>query len=72
MQKKEQGQYLAILTEQGWSTKHLLYGQNITPKNFAFAENKASRTIMLHIGQVCFAFLWTQMNHTSLVNNAYF
>ena len=37
MQKKERGQYPAILTEQAWSIKDLLYGQKMTPKNFAFA-----------------------------------
>ena len=30
--KKELGQYLAILTEQAWSIKGLLYGQKITPR----------------------------------------
>ena len=29
-----------ILTEQAWSIKDLLYGQKITPKNFAFAGTK--------------------------------
>ena len=29
--KKEQGQYPAILTEQPWSIKDLLYGQKVTP-----------------------------------------
>jgi len=28
MQKKEQGQYPAILAEQTWSIKDLLYGKN--------------------------------------------
>ena len=37
---KERGQYPAILTEQAWSIKDLLYGQKITPKNFAFAGTK--------------------------------
>ena len=37
---KERDQYPAILTEQAWSMKDLLYGQKITPKNFAFAETK--------------------------------
>ena len=37
---KEQGQYPAILTEQAWSTKDLLYGQKVTPKNFALAGTK--------------------------------
>ena len=40
--EKEQGQYPAILTEQAWSIKDLLYGQKITPKNFAFAGTKRS------------------------------
>ena len=31
------GQYPAILTEQAWSIKDLLYGQKVTPNNFAFA-----------------------------------
>ena len=35
--KQELGKYLAILTEQGRSIKHLLDGQKITPKNFALA-----------------------------------
>ena len=39
-QKKEQGQYQAILTGQAWSIKGLLYGQKITPKNFTFAGIK--------------------------------
>ena len=39
-EKIEQGQYPAILTEQAWSIKDLLYGQKITPKNFAFAGTK--------------------------------
>ena len=30
----------AILTEQAWSIKDLLYGQKITLKNFALAETK--------------------------------
>ena len=38
--KKERGQYPAILTEQAWSIKDLLYGQKITPKNFAFAGTR--------------------------------
>ena len=38
--KKDEGQYPAILTGQAWSIKNLLYGQNITPKNFAFAGTK--------------------------------
>ena len=38
--KKEQGQYPAILIKQAWSIKNLLYGQKITPKNFAFAGTK--------------------------------
>ena len=38
--KKKRGQYPAILTEQVWSIKDLLYGQKITPKNFAFAGTK--------------------------------
>ena len=38
--KKERGQYPVILTEQAWSIKDLLYGQKITPKNFAFAGTK--------------------------------
>ena len=36
-QKKERGQYPAILTEPAWSKKDLLYDQKIAPKNFAFA-----------------------------------
>ena len=40
MLKKEQGQYPAILTKQAWSIKNLLYGQKITPKNFAFGVTK--------------------------------
>ena len=39
-QNKERGQYPVILTKQAWSKKDLLYGQQITPKNFAFAETK--------------------------------
>ena len=38
--KQERGQYPAILTEQAWSIKDLLYGQNITPYIFAFARTK--------------------------------
>ena len=38
--KKERGQYPAILTEQAWSIKDILYGEKITPKNFAFAGTK--------------------------------
>ena len=40
--KQERGQYPAILAEQAyqWSMKHLLYGQKITPKNFAFAKTE--------------------------------
>ena len=34
------GQYPAILTEQAWLIKGLLYGQKITPKNFAFMGAK--------------------------------
>ena len=30
--KKERGQYPAILTEQGWSTRGLLYGQKAAPR----------------------------------------
>ena len=30
-QKKERCQYPAILTEQAWSIKDLLYGQKVTP-----------------------------------------
>ena len=32
--KKEQGQYPAILTEQAWSIKDLLYGQKVTPLKY--------------------------------------
>ena len=32
-QKREQGQYSAILTKQAWSMKDLLYGKTITLKN---------------------------------------
>ena len=39
-QKKEQGQYPAILTGQAWLLKGLLYSQKITTKNFTFAETK--------------------------------
>ena len=38
--KKEQGQYPTILSEQAWSIKDILYGQKITPKNFAFVGTK--------------------------------
>ena len=40
--KQERGQYPAILAEQAcqWSMKHLLYGQKITPKNFAFGKTE--------------------------------
>ena len=34
--KLERRQYPAILTEQAWSLKDLLYGQKITPKNPGF------------------------------------
>ena len=37
---QERGQYPAILTEQAWSINDLLYGQKITPNNFAFAGTK--------------------------------
>ena len=39
-QKKEQGQYPAILTGQAWLLKGFLYGQKITTKNFTFAGTK--------------------------------
>ena len=42
--KKERGYYPAILTEQAWSIKDLLYGQKITPKNIAFAGTKQEVT----------------------------
>ena len=32
--KKERGQYPAILTEQAWSIKDLLYGQKVTPLKY--------------------------------------
>ena len=32
--KKERGQYPAILTEQVWSVKDLLYGQKVTPLKY--------------------------------------
>ena len=39
--KRERGQYPAILTQQAWSIKDLLYGQKTTPRqNFAFAGTK--------------------------------
>ena len=41
--KKEQGQYPAILTKQAWSIKDSLYGQKITPKNFTFAGRKQAQ-----------------------------
>ena len=34
---EERGQYPAILTEQAWSIKDLLYGQKVRQKNFTFA-----------------------------------
>ena len=43
--KKERGQYPAILTEQAWPIKDLLYGQKITPKNFAFAEKSGKSRV---------------------------
>ena len=39
--KKEQGQYPAMLTEQAWSIKDLLYRQKITPKEFRFCGTNA-------------------------------
>ena len=38
--KKERGQHPAILTEQAWLIKDLLYGPKIAAKNFAFAGTK--------------------------------
>ena len=38
--KKERGQYPGISTEKAWSIKDLLYGQKVTPKNFAFMGTK--------------------------------
>ena len=38
--KKEQGHYPAILTEQAWSMKDLLYGQKIHHR-ICFCGNKA-------------------------------
>ena len=32
--KKERGQYPAILTEQAWSIKDLLYGRKVTPLKY--------------------------------------
>ena len=37
---KKRAQYPAILTEQVWSIKYLLYGLKVTPKNFAFSKTK--------------------------------
>ena len=39
--QKERGQYPAIFTEQAWSIKDLLYGQNITPTEFCFCAANA-------------------------------
>ena len=39
--KKERGQYPAILTEQAWSIKDLLYSQNITQTEFRFCGTNA-------------------------------
>ena len=41
MQPKNKAKYPAILTKQALSIKDILYGQMITPKNFAFCGNKA-------------------------------
>ena len=38
--KKKTGQYLAFLNEQDWSINDSLRGQNIIPKNLAFAGTK--------------------------------
>ena len=38
--KEERRQYPAILTEQAWSIKDLLYGQKIKLKNFAQSEHR--------------------------------
>ena len=47
-EQKERGQYSAILTEQAWSMKDLLYGQKISPKIFAFAGTSGKdRPILL-------------------------
>ena len=35
--EKRRGRYPAVLTEQAWSIKHLLYGQKLAQKSFAFA-----------------------------------
>ena len=40
MQKRMRPNSAAILTEQAWSIKGLLFGQKITPKNLIFAETK--------------------------------
>ena len=37
---KKRAQYPAILTEQVWSIKYLLYGLKVTPKNFALSKTK--------------------------------
>ena len=39
--QNERGQYPAILTEQAWSIKDLLYGQKITPTEFRFCGTNA-------------------------------
>ena len=41
--EKERGQYPAILTEQAWSIKDLLYGQKFVPKNFVFAGTRHAK-----------------------------
>ena len=42
--KRERGEYPAILTEQSWSIKDLLYGQKVTPSiSFNARVNVSSR-----------------------------
>ena len=38
----DRDQYPAILTEQAWSIKDLLYSQNITPTEFRFCGTNAA------------------------------
>ena len=47
--ENERGQYAAILTEQAWSIKDLLYEQKVTPSTaFKAPENVSARDFQNH------------------------
>ena len=63
--KKKESQYPAILNEQPWSIKGLLYCQKITLKNFAFVGTK----LAIRVGERPILPTWVANQNTGFVSS---